>query len=250
MIKTVWTVIWVLVLINALMLVGLIGWLDMTGRLNNLRVARVKEIFQLTIEAEQEQLEQAKELEAQARKQALDAARLESLTDGPITLADRLSAEQEQDELAIQRVERLQRDIHDLQRQFKLAKQQIGKQRAQLEADQQALDAAVQLQVDLQQDQDFQLAVRMYEQLKPKQAKQMLRQLIAQGQKKQVVDYLASMQLRKAASVLKEFKTPSEEAQATDLIQSLRLRGVDPIKTGRSMLKDTQTSNQQPGETT
>jgi hypothetical protein len=43
------------------------------------------------------------------------------------------------------------------------------------------------------------------------------------------VDYLAAMQMRKAAGVLKEFKTPQEVAQASELLELLRRRGVDPI---------------------
>ena len=77
------------------------------------------------------------------------------------------------------------------------------------------------------QDEDFKNAVKMVEQLKPKQAKDLFVNLINQQQVGQVTEYLAAMNLRKAGSVLKEFKEPAEIAMATDLIERLRQRGVN-----------------------
>ncbi|NJL32148.1 MAG: hypothetical protein HC898_11290 [Phycisphaerales bacterium] len=66
----------------------------------------------------------------------------------------------------------------------------------------------------------FKLALQMYEQVRPKQGKQMMQELIVKGQMDQVVEYMAAMQLRKAAAILKEFKTPPEVAMATELVQT------------------------------
>ena len=169
----------------------------------------------------------AKELEEQSRQQALEIARLESVKDGPITLADRLVAEQQADELSVQRVQRLRRDIEDLRKQLRLAKQLLAKQHDELTAQRESFKQAVAREAKLKDDQDFQQTVKVYQQLKAKQVKQIFQQLLNQDRGDQVVEYLAAMQIRKAAAVIREFKSPAEVVQAADLLQSLRERGLD-----------------------
>ena len=225
--KTLWTAITIVVLLNILLLGAGLLWLKSSGRLNAERVRRVGEMFALTIDEEQQQQAQADALEEQSRQQAMDLARLESVSDGPISLADRLEAQQQRDDLATMRLDRLKRDIRDLQQQLELSKRLLAEKEAQLQADRQAFEQALAQQQQLQQDENFQQTVSMYEQLKPKQAKQMFRDLIERGQIEQVVDYLAAMQLRKAAGAIKQFKSPEEITQAAELLQRLRERGID-----------------------
>ncbi len=231
--KTIWTIITILLLINALLLGVGVGWLSNSGRLNQERIDRIRDMLTLTIEQEEKQAQLALELEEQTRQQAMDIARLESVSDGPVTLADRLQTELQGDELAAQRVERMKRDIADLRRQLRLSQELLAKKHQEMQSQQQVFDDAVQRQTKLQEDKDFQQTVRMYEQLKAKQTKQMFQELVGQGKARQVVDYLAAMQLRKAAAVLKEFKSPDEVAQATDLLQRLRERGIEMTADGQ-----------------
>lgn len=232
--RAVWTVISVVLLINTLALAGLVGWLHRTGRLDRQRVHRVRDMFSMTIEEEKQQKLMAQQLEQDSRQQAMEIARLESVSDGPVTLADRLEAEQRGDELAVQRIERLRRDIADMRRQLTLAQQQLDKKNQELAAQQRAFEEAVRAQTQLQEDADFQQTVRMFGQVKPAQAKQMFQELIRQGKKSQVVEYLAAMQLRKAAGVIKTFTSPDEISQATDLLQTLRERGIELAGSGPS----------------
>ncbi len=230
--KAVWTVITVLLLINVLLLAGGVGWLFKTGRLDQERFDRARDMFTKTIAEEKRETEQAKELEEQARQRAEEIARLESVSDGPVTLADRLQAELRGDDLAAQRVERLKRDIKDLRRQLALAKQLINQQHEDLAAQRQAFKEAVEAETKLKEDEDFQQTVRLYENVKAKQAKQMFQQLMGQNKVDEVVDYLSAMQQRKAAAVLKQFKSPPEIAQATVLLQRLRERGIEMDQPG------------------
>jgi hypothetical protein len=57
----------------------------------------------------------------------------------------------------------------------------------------------------------------------------MMQQLLAQGETELVVEYLAAMQVRIAAKVLGSFETPAEIAQATELVERLRVRGIEPM---------------------
>lgn len=213
--------------LNLLAIVALVGWLYASDRLDARRVNDVIDTFRLTLAEETSLAAEAAAAEAQAQEMRVQMARLEAVADGPKTTQDRLFDQQQRDEIAEARVQRLQRDIADLQRQLELAQSRIAKDRAQLIADRQAFEAALQRETELQTSESFQQAVRTYEQLKPRQVKQMFQSLMDEGHTAQVVDYLATMQTRKAAAVLKEFKEPQEIEQAAGLVEALRNRGID-----------------------
>lgn len=226
--KTLWNVFAIFLLLNVLALAGFIAWLGSSGRLNGERMRGIAKQLSITVQEERKITEEAAAAEEEARKKAEAAARLESVSKGPVTMGDHLAAQQEKNELAMMRVERMRRDIHDLQKQLETAKGQMTQQRAHLDAQRAAFEKAVKEKAKVQDDENFQQTVGMYEQLKAKQVKQMFQELINKGQADQVVDYLAAMQQRKAAAVLKEFKSPQDVVQAADLLERLRQRGVDP----------------------
>ncbi|MEX0745793.1 MAG: hypothetical protein WD118_09335 [Phycisphaeraceae bacterium] len=216
-----------LLLVHLLAGVGFVGWLYQSGRLDGDRAQRVVDMFELTIDEEQRQQAEADRLEVEARQQAEQVARMQSVADGPLTLQDRLASEQQADEVSLLRLERLQRETQDLRRQIDRAQTQIAREREQLEAERTEFEEALQRQADLLEDEDFQQAVSMYEQLRPRQTKQMFQQLMDEGETEIVVQYLAAMKLRTAGRVLQEFKEEDEIEQATDLIERLRQRGVN-----------------------
>jgi hypothetical protein len=73
----------------------------------------------------------------------------------------------------------------------------------------------------------FMQVVKQFEQIPPKQAKKMLETLVTQKDIDQAVAYLAAMNPRAASKVLREFKTDSEVALATELLERLRTRGLE-----------------------
>ena len=203
-----------------------VGWLAATDRLSRARVKQAVEIFQPTF-AQQRELDAEREAQQQLEQQRLEQlARLESVAEGPRTLEVRLAENRQADELAHHRLERLVRETADLRQQIERAKTLIAQQRAQLEQERKAFETFVTERDAKLADEEFQRAVRMYEQLRPAQAKEMFQELIGQGQIEQVVDYLAEMQLRRAGRVLEQFREPDEIVQATELIERLRRRGV------------------------
>lgn len=217
-------------LVGQLALMGIgAGWLYWSGRLDKARVERVYELFRPTIDAERQKIAEERKAEEEAQAKAAEAARLKSVSQGPVTLGDRLQTEQQADAIALERVERLQSDIRSLQQQIAMAKGLLTRQREELEAEKKQLALAATQTRNQVAEENFRQTVQMYEQLKPKQTKDMFRNLLSEGQRDQVVEYLASMQLRKAAAVLKEFKTPEEIALATELVERLRSRGIDPM---------------------
>ncbi|MEM8495768.1 MAG: hypothetical protein AAF663_10320, partial [Planctomycetota bacterium] len=79
-------------------------------------------------------------------------------------------------------------------------------------------------------------AVQTLEQLKGRQAKEMLQVLLDRDQQELVVDYLAAMNLRKSAGILKEFKGAEEAVQAMDIVEALRERGIQVAQSAPAQL--------------
>ena len=227
--RTAWTVLSLTLVINLVLLLGFVGYLHASDRLSKERLRAATAIFRPTFQQQQLAEADAVRLADERQRQAEGVARLQAVSAGPLTLAERLDAERQTSDVAMERLNRMRRTKSDLEAYFNRVQADVQKQRAQLNSRQQDLQQTLEREATRRDDQDFQRAVKMYEQIKPKQAKQMFQNLIAQQKTDQVVQYLAAMQLRKAAAVLKEFKTVDEIDQATELIQRLRERGVDPI---------------------
>jgi colicin import membrane protein len=227
-------------LINVLALGGLVGWLAATGRLSQDRVERVIELFEPTVAEAERQREEARQQAEAEREKAERAARLEQVKDGPDTLQDRLARAQREDEMARHRLKRFEAESENLRQQMERAKQRLEEQKAELEAKREQFEQFVEERTERMQEEDFQKTVQMYENLRPEQAKQMFQELLNEGKEEEVVDYLAAMQLRRAAKILERFEGPNEIQQATGLLERLRERGVQPLA-GESLEEGGQT---------
>ena len=226
--KVLWNVIAVLLLIPLVAALGFVGWLRSSGRLDRRRLDTVVALFKTTLAEEQQQLEQARQDAQQQLEKRQAMARLEEVAEGPTTVSDRLRKGQEDDEVGLLKLEWTRRAVADLLANIENAKSELTRRRDEDEAERQAFEQRMAKKIDQLKDENFQHAVSIYEQLKPDQAKQNFLELIEQGREDQVVDYLAAMELRKAAKVLAQFETPTEVPVGTRLIQRLRQRGIEP----------------------
>lgn len=219
----------ILVLLHLIAAVGFVGWLGATDRVNGERLQRVVDVFMPTIAQEDQTQAEAEVAAAEAESVRQQLVRLESVADGPKTLEDRLMENFEDDEFDLHRLERLNAETEAIRRRLDQDKQLIAKELTELEARQAAFDELVARRTAVMQNEDFTRAVKTLEQLPPKQAKLMVQEYIAAGQIDEAVDYLAAMQLRKSAGVLKAFKADEDIPQAAELLQKLRDRGKDPF---------------------
>lgn len=217
----------VLVLIHVLLAGALVGWLQMTDRLSGDRIDRAVAIFRWSHAQEQAMDAQAAELQAQTEAIAEQNRRLAAVAEGPKPMSEMFAQVQAGDQIARHRVDRVLRETADLRSQIERARQHLAEQHATLERERAAFETLVQERETALEAEDFQQALALLEQLRPRQAKQMLQTLLAAGEQEQVVRYLAAMQLRKSAGILREFKTEAEIPQATALLELLRERGVD-----------------------
>ena len=218
-----------LILLHVLGAVGFVGYLAATDRLSQERIDAAVELFTPTVREQAEREAEVEAATAQAEAARDQLMRLERVADGPQSVEERLQENFEADEVSLHRLERLKAETEAIRRRLDQDKALLERQTAELEAEREAFEATVDERAGQMQDEDFARAVKTLEQLPARQAKEVVQQILGQGKLDVAVDYLAAMQLRKSAGVLKAFKTEAEVAQVTRLIEELRLRGVDPI---------------------
>lgn len=225
--KSVLQAIVVVLVIHALGLFGVIGWLAGTGRLSNARLAEVRQVFAVSVEAEAKQAELAAIAAEAKAEEELEKARDAGLM--PISVADRLESEQERNEMLLRQLERTRREIKALSQNLNLSRQRMEKEREETAAVRdELLQKVADIEARLNSD-GFKRSVALYESLPAKQVKRMFIGLMSQNKTDQVVAYLEAMDERKAAGVLKEFKEDAEIARAVELTERLRARGSDLI---------------------
>lgn len=227
MIRTLGVVIVILLVLHLLAAGLFVGWLGWSGRLNSDRIDRMIAVFEPTIEEERRLEAEAAEQEAKALEIARQAARLSAVSSGPRTLQQRLAEQQVRDEIAEARLDRIKRETEDLRRRLENDKLLITRLKGELDAERAAFAAHIQAEAAQAVDEDFVKTVEMFEQLKAKQAKTMVQNMIARGEVDEAVELLTAMNLRKAGAILREFKAEAELVQAALLLERLRDRGID-----------------------
>jgi len=228
--KSILIALGVLIVINLLAVGAGVGWLAATDRLSQQRVRSAISIFEPTLAQEAALAAEAQALAEQAAEAQAHAIRLAEVAEGPMTLEERLADSRKFDQVTTQRIERLKREREDILRQIAAAKALVETQREAIAAREVAFEEKVASYAQQREDEDFKQAVRMLEQLKPRQAKEMFQDLLAMGDMETAVAYLSTMNQRKAGAVLREFKEEQEIAQARLLIEALRDQGVFPTR--------------------
>lgn len=232
--RTLFTAIILVLIINVLGLAAMAGWLGATGRLSKDRLRDAVAVFSDTLEEEEKRKAEAEQAELEAQALAERAFRMEQVASGPVTPEARLASLQVVDEKRRALLERQKVEAQALKRQLDTQQKLIEKRIAELDQKQQAFDQAIATKIEAMQSEDFQEAIAMLEGIPPKQAKQVIQNWLTDGAQEQVVDYLSAMEERKAAKVLKEFKLPNEVAQAANLIEQIRQR-TDQFKQGADL---------------
>jgi len=222
--RTLFTSFILVLLVNAIAIGGLLGWLGATGRLSKERVKQAAAVFNLSIDQEQALAKEQAQSEQQEREMFEKTMRLQQVAGGPVTPQDRIDSIQRVDDTQRDIIKRTEEESAALKRYIAAQQKKIDSLLADLQAKQKAFDEAVASKMDQMKSEDFREAVSMLEGIPAKQAKAVLQQLLKDGDQNQVVSYLSAMEERKAAGVLKEFKDPNELAQAAQLIEQLRQR--------------------------
>ena len=217
-------VIVLLVAAHLLLLSGGFVWLAASDRLSADRAGAVVDVFRVPVSVQAVRDAEAEAAAADARAIQEELQRMEEVADGPKDLGNRLMEKLLHDDLAVHRLERLQEEGAAVRTRLAQDRAYVEEALARLDRERAAFEAAVAKQQDKMADQDFLRAVETLEQLKAAQAKDVVRELVATGGFDQAVDYLAAMDLRKSAGILKQFKGEQEAAEAAVLIEAIRTR--------------------------
>jgi hypothetical protein len=215
----------VIAMIHVVAAIGLVAWLYGTDRLSQQRLVDVYDTFTKTIEQEQADAEAAAAERDEQQKQAERDARLAGQGPAVESAGQRLADQRGLQNAAEQRLALKQKQLETLQTNLMLARRQLARRDKELaarEVEFEKLLAERQQQID---DESFGKTLKLYENLSPKQVKQMFVDLMDQEQTEQVVTYLEAMKPRMAAAVLGEFKAASETSRAVELTERLRARG-------------------------
>jgi hypothetical protein len=140
------------------------------------------------------------------------------------TAAEQVEFIQRTIDAQLAQMDRRQRDLEDMQRQVELARQQTARDRAALERDRLALASLHEQTAQLQSDQGFQDSLELYQGMPARQVKTIFMTL----EDATVRRYLEAMAPRKAASILREFKTPEELARVQQVLEAMRTASASP----------------------
>lgn len=223
MLRSLWTILTTVALVNLLALGGFAGWLVASHRLDRDRLERIRAMLAETIEEEQARLAE----EEQQQQAALKAAQEEEeRRKSPVAAVGRLQLAAEVSELVQEDLERARKEQEALKRALAIERAALERDRAQFLAERNAFETMRKQIEAAERDEQFKKTIRLYESIKPAQAKDMLLALLSQGQTVQVVAYLNAMSSRAAARIIKQFK--DDPALAADLLERLRSFGLDP----------------------
>ncbi len=221
--KKLQTLVLSMIVANAVAIVGFSGWLIFTGRIDRDRVTKVREIFAETVSQEQKRLE----MEAAQEEEAIRAS-TDGVPDGPPRTASELVAMRlEATDVDRQRIERLRREVQDLQRKLRRDQSVLDSQASSFQEERDAFDAMRERLAEVEGREQFRKSVALLNSLKSTETKTILEVLIGEKKQEQVVSYLNALEERSRSRVIAEFIKDGQQELATDLLESLRLRGLE-----------------------
>lgn len=223
--KTAWNIITLVALANVIAIVGFIWWLHFSGRLDMDRVERVREILTETISDQvSREMQAAAEQEADAIVRAEEA----KLAGPPVTAGETLALRIEASEIDQQRLQRLRREVKDLTESLARERRMLDTEMADFKARVDDFEKMRDEIARIEGDAQFAKSVAVLDSLKSKEAKGMIEELV-NTDRAQAVSYLNAMEPRSRTKVLTEFNKAGQTALATELLEEIRVHGLEPV---------------------
>jgi len=224
--KRLWNMVSFLAVVNLLAMALFIGWLWQTKRLNIDRLRAMHDTLVMTAE---EQAEQDARDAADAMAADEAAAEAERTENPPLPSG---IAVRYHDDLMMrdaQVMRRWQDEKELLVRQLEDTRRQLEVERAAFNAERDAWRTATQDERQQLIDENLTKAVTLLSSIPAKQAKDVLINLVDRGDQSTAVRYLDAMDQRAASKILREFKSDAENQLATELLEQLRINGLDAV---------------------
>ena len=214
--------IFVFALFNLLAVLGGAGWLMTSGRISKARVMNMSMLFNEPVAVEQAKLK--------AEQAAIDKALAEQekpLPELALNTPERNLVRVELTQIDRQRFDRMKRDVQNLQSTLRKERRLIEQDRDVLEQEKIAFEQMRQRLAGLEGGIQFQKTLATLTGLKPKDAKAVLSILLSEWKSEEVITYLSAMDDRKRTAILTEFLKAGEDKLAAELLESIRLRGLE-----------------------
>lgn len=242
--KLIWNTICIMALTNLLAVLGLVGWLAATDRLN---IDRLTAIRLMLRETSTEQA--AREAEEEAARIAAEEAAKPPDERIALSAAETLSVRLEMSEVDRERTELLRRQTEDLRAALQRENERLIEERAQFDARVKAFYEETERLAAIDGGRQFRKAVKVLEGLKASDAANLLQALIAEGPSgapelaigdgqaaspapgvreegmMRAVSYLNAMQERTRTRIIEVF-TKQDPGLAAELLDRLRTRGL------------------------
>lgn len=270
--KTLWLALSVLAIANLLALLGFVGWLKMSDRLDSDRLKAVRTILAKTITDEKSETDEAARKEAAAKAEAEEAIRKGR---PPLTATEQLYARLEATEIDEQKLKAMVSSIETLRAPLQAERDSLARERAALERDKVEFQAVVDAANVRTKDDQFKKTVAVMDSLKAIDARRVLSEimrgadaavsaqnaaeraasadLVANGSAEtaavsapvaggpsaagvdRALDYLNAMSPRTRSKVVAEF-VKDDPSLAGELLERLRTYGQVPIGTEKPQL--------------
>lgn len=226
--KTLLRAIGILATIHLLLVVGGVGWVIGSGRLDERRLDELLAMFTPTT-AERDRAEAAAEAEARAEALAAEG----ELSEIPLTAEQQIDRKLRSSEADRQTIQRMRREVDDLRRALQTERQELDRARQAFLAERDAFDAERERILRIEGEAQFQTALLTLMTMQPKQAYSLIRETIdTQAEGTAVaVSYLNSLPPRQRAAVMGEFEK-NDAVLAAELLERLRTRGVVAASNG------------------
>lgn len=216
----------IVAILNLLAVLGAVGWLASSGRVSKDRILEATTLFG------EDPVARAERLEAE-RLAALPVEVEETVDDGDIRDTDqRNQARVEITQIDRERLERLQREVRDLQGQLRQQRLMLQRERAEFNEEKSEFEGMRQRLAELEGGKAFKSALGVLAGMKPADIKPVLTTMMGNGQNEEVIAYLAAFDERLRAKVVTEFVKGGENDVAANLLESLRTRGLIPVDSG------------------
>ncbi len=221
--KSIKRAILAVLILNLIAMLAGIGWLLSSHRVSKDRVLELTKLFEEPVHIEEARLK----AEAQAAADA-EAAKPRALPEGALNSGERNLVRVEMTQVDMARLERMKREVEDLQSILRQERAALSNEREQFAQDVADFNAMRERLMELEGGKQFKKALATITTMDAKDAKTVLSTMLDSGEKHdEVISYLSAMDERARTAILTEFLNEGEDQLAADLLESVRLRGLE-----------------------
>lgn len=219
----------VVAVLNLIAVLAGVGWVFASGRVDKQRVMEVVDMFEETTMGRDSRVE-IEEVEAAA----LLANEERALPDLAMNADELNNVRLQMTQIDRSRLERMQREISDLQNTLKRERALLSNERLDFETQRKAFDSMRQRLASIEGSDQFGKSLSVLKESKAKDSKAMLSVLIDQNKREQVVTYLSALSTGVRTEIIAVFVKDGDAELAAGLLESIRMRGQETTLTDAS----------------